>query len=252
MKDDMKTFQAVERNRRTQAGRMTWIGLVAVALASSCASTKVTRKESLVGGYLPRPSQILVVDFAATAADVPADSALAKEFTVADVPQTPEQIQAGRELGAELAESLAAKIRAMGLPALRARPASKTRVNDLVIRGFLVSVDEGSAAKRVGIGFGAGASELHTVVESYQVTANGLRKLGSGKVESGGAKTPGAALGAATLVATANPVGLIVSGGMKVYGEKSGKSKLEGRAEATAQEIADAFRERFREQGWID
>ena len=29
---------------------------------------------------------------------------------------------------------------------------------------------------------------------------------------------------------------------MKVYGEKSGKSKLEGRAEATAQEIADVFR----------
>jgi hypothetical protein len=55
-----------------------------------------------------------------------------------------------------LAESLAAKIRAMGLPALRARPASKARVNDLVIRGYLVSVEEGSAAKRVGIGFGAG------------------------------------------------------------------------------------------------
>jgi hypothetical protein len=84
------------------------------------------------------------------------------------------------------------------------------------------------------------------------VTANGLRKLGSGKVESGGAKTPGAALGAAALVATANPVGLIVSGGMKVYGESSGKSKLEGRAEATAQEIADVFRARFQEQGWID
>ena len=231
---------------------MTWMGLVAVVLASGCASTKVTRQEPLVGGYFPRPSQILVVDFVATAADVPADSALAKEFAVADVPQTPEQIQAGRELGAELAESLAVKIRDMGMPALRARPGSKTRINDLVIRGFLVSVEEGSAAKRVGIGFGAGASELHTVVEGYQVTTNGLRKLGSGKVESGGAKTPGAAMGAATLVATANPVGLIVSGGMKVYGEKSGKSTLEGRAEATAQEIADVFRQRFQEQGWID
>jgi hypothetical protein len=118
---------------------MTWIGLVAVALASGCASTKVTRKESLVGGYLPRPSQILVVDFAATAADVPADSALAKEFAVADVPQTPEQIQAGRELGAELAETLAAKIRDMGLPALRARPASESagqRPRDPGVPGF--------------------------------------------------------------------------------------------------------------------
>ncbi|HAL92518.1 MAG TPA: hypothetical protein DCM68_05775 [Verrucomicrobia bacterium] len=231
---------------------MVLMGFAAVALACGCASTQVTRQEPLVREHLPRPSQILVVDFVATAADVPADSAIAREFEVADVPQTPEQIQDGRELGAELAETLASKIRDMGLPALRSRPGSKARVNDLVIRGFLVSIDEGSAAKRVGIGFGAGASELHTVVEGYQVTATGLRKLGSGKVESGGAKTPGAALGAATLIATANPVGLIVSGGMKVYGEKSGKSKLEGRAEATAQEIADVFRLRFQEQGWID
>ena len=227
------------------------MGLVAVALASGCASTKVTRQEPLVGGYLPRPSQILVVDFAATAADVPADSALAKEFAVADVPQTPEQIQAGRELGAELAETLAVKIRDMGLPALRARPGSKARVNDLVIRGFLVSVEEGSTAKRVGIGFGKGASELRTAVEAFQMTAQGLRKLGSGSLESGGSKTPGAALGAATFIATANPAGLIVSSGMKVYGEMSGSSKIEGRAKQSADEIADVLKKRFKEQGWI-
>lgn len=227
-------------------------GLAGIFLAGGCASTQITRQEPLVGGYLPRPSQILVLDFAATAADVPRDSAIAQEFTLVDTPQTPEEIQAGRELGAELAKQLAALIREMGMPALRATGASRPRINDLVVRGFLVSVEEGSAAKRVGIGFGAGASELHTVVEAYQMTTNGLRKLGSGKVESGGAKTPGAAMGAAALVATANPVGLIVSGGMKVYGEKSGKSKLEGRAEATAKEIADVFQQRFQEQGWIE
>ena len=48
-----------------------------------------------------------------------------------------------------------------------------------------------------------------------------------------------------------NPAGLIVSTGMKVYGEESGKSKLTGRAKATAKEIADQLRPRFREQGWI-
>ena len=225
--------------------------LAGMILAGGCASTKVTQRERLVSEQLPRPSQILVVDFVATAADVPGDSAIAKEFTVVDTPQTPEQIQAGRELGAELAEQLAVQIREMGLPALRARPGSKARVNDLVVRGFLVSVEEGSKAKRVGIGFGAGASELHTVVEGYQVTANGLRKLGSGKVESGGSKTPGAAMGAATLIATANPVGLIVSTGMKVHGEKSGKSTLEGRAGETTAEIAEVLRQRFQEEGWI-
>jgi hypothetical protein len=36
-------------------------------------------------------------------------------------------------------------------------------------------------------------------------------------------------VGAATLIATANPAGLIISTGMKAYGEMIGKSKVEGR-----------------------
>ena len=75
--------------------------------------------------------------------------------------------------------------------------------------------------------------------------------LGSGTSDSAGGKTPGAAVGAATFIATANPAGLIVSTGMKVYGEKSGKSKIEGRAEQTAKEIAELLKKRFTEQGWI-
>jgi hypothetical protein len=39
---------------------------------------------------------------------------------------------------------------------------------------------------------------------------------------------------------------------MKVYGEASGSSKVEGRAKATAKEIADALKQRFQEQGWIN
>jgi len=121
-----------------------------------------------------------------------------------------------------------------------------------VFRGYLLSVDEGSAAKRVGIGFGSGASELKVAVEGFQMTAQGLRKLGSGDTDAAGSKTPGGAVGLVTLLATHNPAGLIISGGMKVYGEASGKSKIEGRAEQTAKEIADILKKRFQEQGWVD
>ena len=137
------------------------------------------------------------------------------------------------------------------MPAERAPIGMRPQINDLVIRGYLLSVDEGSAAKRVAIGFGSGGSELKTAVEGYQMTAQGLRKLGSGTLDSGGSKTPGAALGAATFIATANPAGLIVSSGMKVYGEVSGSSKVEGRAKDTAKEIAEVLKQRFQEQGWI-
>ena len=38
---------------------------------------------------------------------------------------------------------------------------------------------------------------------------------------------------------------------MKVYGEASGSSKIEGRAKQTAKEIADELKTRFQQQGWI-
>ena len=56
----------------------------------------------------------------------------------------------------------------------------------------------------------------------------------------------------ATFLATANPAGLIVSGGMKAYGEASGSATVEGRAKSTAKEIADVLKKRFQDQGWIN
>jgi hypothetical protein len=168
-------------------------------------------------------------------------------------PQTPRQVAAGRWLGIEIAADLVGRIHGLGMPAQRASAETKPQLNNIVIRGYLISVNEGSTAKRVVIGFGYGASELRTAVELYQMTAQGLRKLNSDTLDSGGSKFPGVALGlgAATFIATANPAGLIISSGMKVYGEASGRSKVEGRAEATAREIAVVLKQLFQEQGWI-
>ncbi len=83
------------------------------------------------------------------------------------------------------------------------------------------------------------------------MTATGLRKIGSGTTGAKGSKGPGASLGAASWLVTGNPVGLIVGGGMKIYGEASGSAKIEGRAKATAKEIADVIKSRFQEEGWI-
>ncbi len=140
----------------------------------------------------------------------------------------------------------------MGLPAAQAGAGTTPQINDIVIRGYLLSVNQGNEAERLVIGFGSGASELRTAVEGYQMTAQGLRKLGSGTVDSGGSKGPGAAVGVAGLIATGNPAGLIISTGMKVYGEESGSSKVEGRAKETAKEIADVLKKRFQQQGWIN
>jgi hypothetical protein len=92
---------------------------------------------------------------------------------------------------------------------------------------------------------------LKVAVEGYLMTKGGLRKLGSGTADTSGSKSPGAALGIVGAVATANPAGLIISTGMKVYGEESGSSTIEGRAKDMAKEIANKLQVKFKEQGWI-
>ena len=226
-------------------------GLFVMLMVAGCASTKMSNRERLVTGKLPRPAHIWIYDFAASPADVPADSAYAQAAAPA-TPPTEEQAALGRELGSGIAAQLVNEIRAMGMPAELAVPGTTPQVNDIVIRGYLVSIEQGSAAKRVTIGFGSGGSELSTAVEGYQMTAQGLRKLGSGTIAAEGAKSPGASLGAASWLVTGSPVGLIVSGGVKVYGEASGSAKVEGRAKQTAKEIADVLKKRFQEQGWIE
>jgi hypothetical protein len=99
------------------------------------------------------------------------------------------------------------------------------QVGDGVIPGYIVSAQGGGAVKRFVIGFGAGTTEMDTVVEGYAVTPQGWRKLGSGTLISSGSKTSGMVVPAA--VATANPIGLIVVGGYKIYSEASGKNTLE-------------------------
>jgi hypothetical protein len=211
----------------------------------------VTSRQEYQGGKIPRPGHIWVYDFAATPTEVPTESALAGKPIEHPTPQTAEQIAMGRKVGEAIASQLAEEIRGMGLPAEQASIRAKPEVNDLVIRGYLLSIDEGDATKRVAIGFGSGASQLTTAVEGFQVTAQGLRKLGSGKLGAGGGKSPGAAVGVVGLIATANPAGLIIGGGVKAYGEYSGSSKIEGRAKAIAKEIADKIKPKFQEQGWI-
>jgi hypothetical protein len=224
--------------------------LSVLVLAASCASTEVTNRQRIAYDRLPRPNQIVVYDFAASPAEVPADSALAGQGSVTT--PTDEEVAVGRQLGVSIAAQLVADIGEMGLPAVQVSTQPVLKVNDIVIRGYLVSIEQGSTAKRMTVGFGSGGSEMRTVVEGYQMTASGLRKLGSATLGSEGSKGPGAAVGGAAWLITGNPVGLIVGGGMKIYGEASGNATIEGRAKATAKEISDQLKIRFQEEGWIN
>jgi hypothetical protein len=164
-------------------GRIVMCLLTLVVLAG-CAKTTVAEQTPMRSPGLARPNRILVYNFVADPADMPTDSSIAGAVSAPRTPRTAEQSDTGRQLGALIATDLVADIQAMGLSAVPAGPGSSPRVGDGVIRGYLISAQGGGAAKRFVIGFGAGASELDTVVEGYTMTPQGLRRLGSGTLSS--------------------------------------------------------------------
>ena len=228
--------------------------LVLMSLLTGCASTKATQQTPMTAAGLPRPNQIWVYNFVAAASDMPADSSLAGAVGPPTTPPTPEEIETARKYGAMIAQRLVTDIQNMGMPATLAGPGSSPQVGDGVIRGYILSTEGGSAggfAKRFVVGFGAGTAEMDTVVEGFAMTPQGLRKLGSGTLSSSGNKMPGMVVPAAVAIASGSPVGLIVVGGAKIVGAASGRSGLEGRANATADAIAAQLKIRFQDRGWI-
>ena len=225
----------------------------AMIFFAGCSSTNIVNKQGLVNEKLPRPETIWVYNFVANPADVPSDASLAGKTAAPSKPLTPEEIQIGQQLGKSIATQLVKQINDMGLYAEEADSLSKPKVNDIVIRGYLYSLESGNAAQRIFIGFGYGASELNALIEGYQMTTNGLRKLGSADLEAAGGQMPGGgATGVASLLIFGNPIALIIGPVIKGAQELGGGPALEGRAKDTATKIADGLKIRFQKQGWIN
>ena len=149
-----------------------------------------------------------------------------------------------------VASELVEEIREMGLPAVAA--AGQTpRTGDVMLLGYFESIDEGSTAKRLVLGFGSGGAELETQVEGYLMTDQGPRELGSRDVKAGAGKSPGAIVPLAVTVATHNPIGLVASTALKVGGEVSGKTTIDGSSNRTAEKIGEELKTIFQRHGWI-
>jgi hypothetical protein len=233
----------------TSVGRVMPYVLVLFLVATGCAKTTVGDRQYYEGPRLARPDRIIVYDFAASAADLPAGYSVA--VAAPSATQSADDLTLGRKLGAEVAKHLVSELQAAGLPAVQANAQNPPRIGDITIVGYFVSIDSGSMVKRFAIGFGSGAAELKTVVEAYVTTDRGLRRLGSGELNSTGPKGPGEALPLAITLASGNPIGLIVSSAVKVGGEVSGMSTVEGSAKRTAKEIAEQLEAAAKRQGWI-
>jgi hypothetical protein len=232
--------------------RIIFVMLVAVFVTIGCASSELTElQRHYEEDSLPKPGRIVVYNFSASPDDIPADAAISGHYQRRTTPQTAEQKKLGRQLGDKLAEELVKEILALGMPAEHADRWHPPSIGNLLIMGEFISIDKGSRAKRMLIGFGAGAGSLQTHVVGYQFTDQGLRRLGDAVIETSGGKMPGMLVPVAGgAVAGRAARTAIIAGGMNVA-QELGPESMNAAAKRTAQEITKILSVAFAEQGWI-
>jgi len=163
---------------------------------------------------LPRPQLIVVHDLGVTASDVTLDSAIGERLLqmVRETPTSAQELQVGREVAHAVTANLVKEIDKLGIPAVPAAMATPVAGPSLAIDGHFLSVDEGNRMRRMVIGFGAGASEVRTLVPIYETTSEGRRLVEDFYTTVKSSRKPG---------------------------------------KHTAEEIAKVLKKFFAEQGWI-
>lgn len=236
---------------RSRAGA--WAALFALALGAGCASTDVSMS-SEYSGALPRPQQILIFPFATSPDEVQLDwsPTVAGVWRLEGLSSNQEDQKVAHAVQQALAQRLAAKVQAFGLPAQVASgdPAPPSGPT-IAVTGQFLAIDEGNRAERVVIGLGAGRSDVRTAVQVSEVFPEGRRLVDQFDVDAKSGRKPGAAetmgMGAA---AGHLAVSAAVTAGGVVASEAFGDD-VEADAERTAAKIASVLQSLFQRQGWI-
>ena len=220
-----------------------------VALCVGCARARVENVERPEARTLPRPARVVVFDFATGAADVRVFSSPVRTARRAAGLSVEEPDLLGEAVADTLASRLVEQITALGLPAERAAGADPPRLNDLVVFGQFVRIEEGSKAKRFVIGFGVGATEVRTQVEVFQVTADGWQPIKNFDTVATGSRLPGAGwFVAGGAIAGSVATSAAVSSGIGVLREL--RASIDADAARTAQQITNEFSELSSAQRW--
>jgi hypothetical protein len=219
---------------------------------AGCASSGVAQRQSTAAAEaMARPGLVIVYDFVGTRDDLPSDSAIAGLVEPHPVPQTPEEVELGRRLGQLVAKHLVRNLNQAGIEAQPVASAPVPRIGDAVIRGEFIVIDEGSRVQRLFIGFGAGAADLRTLVEAHQVTATGLRPLGSAEIGAAGGRMPGVLLPIGLGAAFGNVAVSAAIAGISKIAQEAGPETIEAAARRTAGEISRLIIDAYKERGWL-
>ena len=236
--------------------RFGWIcGAILLALATSgCTRTTVRPKYDNREAALARPDQILVYTFVVSEAEVTENQGLLGRAFNRLGTSTPNQreLDIGHQVAEQMAEDLVAGIRELGLDAVRADRSIAVPADALLVTGEFLDVDEGNRARRLVIGFGAGASKIDTSVRVLTHTTDGYRTVLEFTTHADSGKMPGGAvtMGAGAAAQGGATVGMAAAhaamGGVKAH-----RSTLGTLAGNSADQAVAYLSEFFAKQGWI-
>ena len=243
--------------RRPTAGRAKVLpktaALVGLAVLAACTSTQSQVEPD--AAMLPRPQIVVVDTFAASPDEVKLDEGLTTEIEQAikerhGTSRTQQEIEAGRQVADAIADKLVVEIQDMGLRAERGSALPAGTQNALLIKGQLVSIDEGNRTERVIIGLGAGRSDVRTQVQVYEVTPAGSRLIDTIEVDAKSGLAPGMAetMGVGGLTGHLL-VSTVVGGGLHVADEAIGADVVAD-ADRAAKGIAKQLSALFAQEGW--
>jgi hypothetical protein len=165
--------------------------------------------------------------------------------------RTAEEIKVGHKVADALAEELVKKIRSYGLWAERGFGAPYGNEKDLMVKGQLLSIDEGNRTERVAIGLGAGRTSVQANVQVYEMTAQGLQEVDAlrGSAKSGYKPGMGEMMGLGALSGHLL-ASTVVSGTLSGVSEMT-SATVESDAKRLAEKIAADLGNFFVDQGWI-
>ena len=214
-----------------------------------CSQTGIRRTALVPDTNLPRPTRILVVDFAVNDREV-------KEYQgiMRQQPTIKDASERERLLAVEVKDAMAQEIvdglKPLGFIVERVGRDSKATDTDLLIDGQFITVDQGNPLRRFVIGFGNGSSAVESHVQVYQ--GPDARKLLDFTTQSDSGKMPGAApmLGAGAVVSGGVSAGMVVTNAA-VSGVKTYNSDVARMAAGSGDQVARYLSEFFAKQGWI-
>jgi Domain of unknown function (DUF4410) len=236
-------------------------GIAALAMSlllalPGCSTRVVSTSDQLPAvqqsnGVLARPQQVFVADFTADSANLQLDQGvgLRLQRTLQGDNEAADRDKMLADVQNAIADTLVASIQKMGLPAQRAG-GMPPGGNVLVVGGQILQVNQGNRTRRLGIGFGAGKSDVSAKVQvSYERIGAPPQLVQTYDADSNSGRKPGLALGAAS-AAEGSVAPLVVTGVTGVASEKY-KSEVAKEGEKLAEHVAYDLGAFFVQKGWI-